>query len=362
MTRLGVECVVCVPDHKETVALLGTPLFEVVVADDLRQDETKRSFDLIHVWTPREVTRKIALELLALYPCPYIVHLEDNEEFIIESYAGFPIGFLKHIPNILLDLLIPETISHPLRYKEFLEKASGVTVIMETLKDFCPPNIPSRVIWAGYQEDLEWDMSQNAEYKRRLGIARDEFVVAYTGNVHAANQEEVASLYEAIDILNHRGVPVKLIRTGEDHVRLSNKKLDEIKKKYGVELGLISRADMPSLLSITDALVQPGKPGRFNDYRFPSKLPEYLASGKPVVLPKSNIGHYLKNNEECLLLDRGDALDIAEKLSLLFSNESLRNAIGSGGRQFAEKHLRWSHIADSLHSFYISLLNDVKSK
>jgi glycosyltransferase involved in cell wall biosynthesis len=289
LTRLGVECVVCVPNQKELVAAIGEPLFEVVNAGDLRKDGTKRNFDLIHTWTPREVVRKITLELLAIYSCPYIVHLEDNEEYIVESFTGFPMDVLKRIPEALLNLLISSNISHPLRYKKFLAQAGGVTVIMERLKEFCPANIPSQVVWAGYQEDLDWGIPQNIEYKHHLGIVGDEFVVVYTGNVHAANREEVTNLYEAIGIINDRGSPVKLIRTGTDHVRLSGEKLDEVKKRYCVELGHIPRKDMPSLLSVADVLVQPGEPGRFNDYRFPSKLPEYLASGRPVILPRANI-------------------------------------------------------------------------
>ena len=50
----------------------------------------------------------------------------------------------------------------------------------------------------------------------------------------------------------------------------------------------------PQLLVAADILVQPdGSPGPFNDYRFPSKLPDFFASGRPVVLPKTNIGLYL---------------------------------------------------------------------
>jgi glycosyltransferase involved in cell wall biosynthesis len=55
-------------------------------------------------------------------------------------------------------------------------------------------------------------------------------------------------------------------------------------------------------------------------------------------------------------LDKGDAVDVAEKLELLLSNKALRSKIGSGGRQFAEQYLQWSRIAGSLYSFYISLL------
>jgi glycosyltransferase involved in cell wall biosynthesis len=355
LTQLGVECIVCVPQQKEKVASVGNPLFEVVNIDDLRKEKTKRNIDLIHVWTPREIVRKITSDLLRLYACPYMIHLEDNEEFLIEAFTGFPSAVLRRFPSVLLDLLLKSKpgLSHPARYKEFLSRASGVTVIMDTLRKFCPENIPNEIIWAGYQEDLHWDAPVDIEFRHRLGIANNEFVVAYTGNVHKANQGEVTSLYQAIWLMNRRGYPVKLVRTGTDYVRFMDKNLSALRqKKCCIELGRIPRDQLPLLLSISDVLVQPGKSDQFNDYRFPSKLPEYLASGKPTILPKTNIGGYLKDKDECLLLEKGDADDIAQKLEFLFSNELLRKKIGSGGREFAQQHLKWGHIARKLYSFY----------
>ena len=79
------------------------------------------------------------------------------------------------------------------------------------------------------------------------------------------------------------------------------------------------RASVPKLTAIADVLVQPGCANDFNDYRFPSKLPEFLAAGKPVLLPRSNLGRFLHDGVECVLLDQGNALDIASKLEALIA-------------------------------------------
>lgn len=262
---------------------------------------------------------------------------------------------LARFPSFLLDLITPSYISHPLQYKKFLSEAKGITVIMDALRIFSPVSIPTEVIWAGYQEDMEWDMPTDFELKRRLGIADTDFVVVYTGNVHQANLQEVAGLYQAVALMRLRGYAVKLVRTGLNQIRFPGAALNDWRNDNNIELGRIPRNQLPSVLSIADVLVQPGSPGPFNDYRFPSKLPEYLASGKPVVLPKANIGLSLKDNEECLLMEKGDGLEISEKLEVLFLNEDLRKRIGSAGRTFAKQYLKWSTIAEKLHSFYLSL-------
>lgn len=356
LTQLGVECTVCVPNKKEAVAALGKPHFETLNIADFQRNKTGSTFDFIHFWTPREVVRRMAAKLLGMYSCPYLVHLEDNEEFLIEAYTGLPPRVLRRFPSFLLDLITPSYISHPLQYKKFLGEAKGITVIMDALRNFSPVSIPTEVIWAGYQEDMEWDMPTDFELKRRLGIVDTDFVVAYTGNVHKANLQEVSNLYEAVMLMRHQGYAVKLVRTGLDQIRFMGTALNKWKDDNNIELGRIPRSQLPSVLSITDVLIQPGVPGPFNDYRFPSKLPEYLASGKPVVLPKANIGLHLKDGEECLLLEKGDPSEIAQKLKLLFSSEMLRKKLGSAGRTFAEQHLKWSRISAKLHSFYLSFL------
>lgn len=357
LVGLGVDCVVGVPFRKDLTTHLGTALFETVEFPNLLENRGNRIFDLIHAWTPREGVRKITQALKKLYICPYVVHLEDNEEIIIEAVSRIPTSFLKYVPNFLTWLLLPGTVSHPLHYKEFLAGAGGITFIVDALKEFCPPHLPNQVVWAGYQEDMGWNRPPDLEYKRHLGISENEFVVVYTGNVHLANQQEVSDLYRAIEIVNKRGFPLRLIRTGIDYAPLPLGNLKTIRKNYCVELGRIPRGNLPSLLSIADILVQPGMPGLFNDYRFPSKLPEYLASGKPVILPKTNIGLFLKDREECLLLDRGDVSDIVDKIKILLSDVKLRNQIGAGGRIFADRNLRWDSIAGRLYAFYKTLLS-----
>jgi glycosyltransferase involved in cell wall biosynthesis len=103
---------------------------------------------------------------------------------------------------------------------------------------------------------------------------------------------------------------------------------------------------------LADALVQPGRSGPFNDYRFPSKLPEFLATGRPVILPHANIGRYLRDEEECILLNNGDGLEIAAAIELLLGDPELRERVGRGGRAFATANFSWRRSARRLELLY----------
>ena len=354
LTRLGWECSVCVPHGKDAVKAIGRPLFKTFEFEEARL-RNQPAFDLIHAWTPREKVRFMTEELTQIYQCPYIVHLEDNEEAVLEAFLKTPISQLLKLPPRELDRLIPGHLSHPLRYKEFLTHAAGVSTVIDTLLEFCPEHVQGEVIWAGYEGTFQWDIPTDTNLQARLGISEQDHTVVYTGNVHPANRPEVLSLYLAVGLLNRKGIRTKLIRTGEDTVPLFDETLSVL-REYSIELGRVRRQDLPSVLSLADALVQPGKPDAFNRYRFPSKLPEFLASGRPVILPAANIGSFLKDAEECLLLREGHAHEIAQKLEYLFYNQDAGERIGSMGRQFAENNLAWKKIAGKLGNFYQRVL------
>ena len=357
LTRLGVECAVCIPDKNDATKKIGTTLFEVIDFDKARRNDQNRKVDIIHAWTPREAIRLMTEELAGIHKCPYVVHLEDNEESILEATFGRSFAKLSRLSRQRLDRIIPPHLSHPMRYKEFLDKACGISVIMDTLQEFCPPDLPSEVIWPGYDDNIDWAPPFDTGLRQRLGIGTDEYVVVYTGNVHFANQLEVSSLYLAIGLLNRRGIRTRIVRTGSDHVQLLDRSLEKVLKEFCINLGHVDRSELPAILSLANVLVQPGKADQFNNYRFPSKLPEYLATGKPVLLPATNIGRYLKDGDECILLQQGHALEIAQKLETLFHDNKLRKKIGAAGRHFAEQNLQWSQSAAKLQAFYQRLLD-----
>jgi len=146
----------------------------------------------------------------------------------------------------------------------------------------------------------------------------------------------------------------KLIKLGQDCCGLLDDNLNEL-RGHIIDIGYRPHREIAGFMAMADILVQPGSPGAFNDFRLPAKLTEFLATGRPVILPNTNIGKSLKNGEECLLLEKGNALEIADKLQFLWENVSLREQIGHGGRRFGEKNFSWSESTKRLQRFYEKL-------
>ncbi len=311
--------------------------------------------DIIHAWTPREVVRKQSMKQINKFHCKLIIHLEDNEELLLEDSLSVPINQLRLYSLEKLNKLVPDHLSHPIFYWEFLNFADGITIIMDKLMDFVPKNKQCLMLWQGIDASRFHPDKADKKIRGDLGISDDTIVICYTGNVHASNAREVRSLYLAVALLNRQGIATKLIRTGKDFVNFLGEN-DTWAHENSIELGFIPHEKISVLLSISDILVQPGKADIFNEYRLPSKLPEFFFMGKPVILPRVNIGHYVKNNEEALLLDTGDSLDIVEKVKLLRDNINLSERISLKGREFAIREFDIVNNTMKLEAFYKRIL------
>jgi glycosyltransferase involved in cell wall biosynthesis/2-polyprenyl-3-methyl-5-hydroxy-6-metoxy-1,4-benzoquinol methylase len=364
LAEQGVACVVCVPTGKDTVAVLGDARFRSL--DFAEALEGRVAFadgqgpTLVHAWTPRESVRALTERLVERHGCPYVVHLEDNEDLLTARQLQIPLSELHASPVERFDKLVGAGLSHPGRCREFLAGAAGVTVIIDRLMEFKPPGVPGEVIWPAFDEHLFKPQPADPALRRRLGLGEADRVVVYAGNVHAVNLAEVASLYLAIGAINRAGLAVKLVRVGRDFADPLEGPLAAL-RQHVIDVGYRPHVEIPRYLALADALVQPGRADPFNDYRFPAKLPEFLAMGLPVVLPDTNIGRHLEDGEECLLLREGSALEIAASLERLFKDPDLRSRLGRAARAFAEKNLSWQGSAAKLHHFYEQIMGRLTS-
>jgi glycosyltransferase involved in cell wall biosynthesis/2-polyprenyl-3-methyl-5-hydroxy-6-metoxy-1,4-benzoquinol methylase len=359
LSSLGIHCAVCVPNDPDTIRSHGVAHFEVVpyiqAAEGVCFPDGKGP-SLIHAWTPRELVRKLTERLARIYSCPYLVHLEDNEEVILESECpGYNYAQLEKLPADELERFVPEHRSHPLRYKDFLNGAAGVTALMDRLLEFKPSHVPSLVFWPGFDEQFR-DPVAPAGDPPWCHLLDAQNILVYTGNIHDTNASEVRSLFLAVRALKRAGVSIRLLKTGWNHVQDRGWIQEAIESGAVADLGFVARADLPALLSAATLLVQPGRTGSFNDYRFPSKLPEFLVSGKPVILPKTNLGRFLRDGTDAVLLQEGNAIEIAGKIEAVLEDAELAARIGRNGRKFALRKLAWEHNVPPIKAFYESVL------
>jgi glycosyltransferase involved in cell wall biosynthesis len=352
LAALGHSTAVAIPEDAECGAGLGEQNYSVNRFDRVDGDwshifQNGCGPDIVHAWTPRENVRLFCEKLAGFCDFALFVHLEDNEELILEVNLGISFEKLtcaRHVET-------PSNLSHPQHYREFIAQADGVTMIMDRLERFVPSETPKLILWPGADERLFFPRQREPLLREQLGIAANSVVLCYTGNVHSANTRDVRSLYLAAAILDREGTPARLIRTGRDFCSFLGPD-EEWAYKISIELGHVAYQEIPALLSLADALVQPGADNSFNEFRLPGKLPEFFAMGRPVILPRSNVGRFVRHGEDAWVLDKVDALGVVDALLQLRENKALSERLAKGAVAFAREHFDWKKNTGDLVAFY----------
>ncbi len=294
--------------------------------------------DLIHCWTPREGVRNVAHVINNRYGCPYIVHLEDNETSLVS------IGATLEDPRII---------------GEFVAGAAGATVIVDALRGTLPERLPVHLLEPGVDSDMFSPNLSDFDRKRlcdALDVPADAWITVYPGTAHPATADDIFSLYTAVDALNALGYKVHLIRTGVDCTPEIDAQFSRFSRAHVTYLGFVRRNWLVELLKLADFFVQPGGPDAFNDYRLPSKIPEFLATGRPVVLPRANVGLRMQDGVNALLMQHGDAAEITHCVEKLLTDPALADRLSREGRRFAIDHFSWQRSAQQLGGFYRDVL------
>lgn len=356
LAESGHGVAVAVPKNKETGVNLGEQSYTAVNYHEV-DGEWANLFangkppEIVHAWTPREIVRLFCEKLAGLCQFALVVHLEDNEEQILEVNLGLKFEKLAASRSIE----VPIDLSHPRNYRRFLASASGVTLIMDRLEEFVPDHIPRMILWPGADSERFYPRPKDVDYLTSLGVPPQNTVLCYAGNVHSSNAHEVRSLYGAVAMLNREGFPTTLVRAGRDHCPFLGTD-DKWARQHSVELGYVRHVDIPQVMNLADVLVQPGKADPFNDYRLPSKLPEFFAMGRPVVLPATNVGRFVRHGEHAWVLLKVDALGIIETVEMLLSDRALTQRLSDGALRFREEHFSWKANVKKLADFYEQLI------
>lgn len=359
LARTGHACVIAVPHDLSTLAHHHAPAFRGLLHGDAESGivfTDGRGPDIIQAWTTRENVRQLTESLRARHGARVVVHLEDNEQELLALSLGRSVAELEKLSASELDRLVPPDLSHPHRGRDFLARADGITLITERLAEFVPDGRPRQTIWPAADARYFQPMPRPDDFRVLLDRRPGETVLFYHGNVHAANAAEVRELYAAVLRLNQAGQPVTLIRTGLDSVDFLGPLATEV-GPHVLALGqILHHRHLPPLMALADIFVQPGSADAFNDYRFPSKLPEFFALGRPVILPRTNLGTIVRHGTDAYVLDHADATGIATAVTELRQDRALYDRLSHGARAFAEQHFSWRRSAETLAQFYRQLV------
>jgi len=293
---------------------------------------------------------------------------------LLSGLSGFILSFIKRVPFILeIRDLWPESLvgagvgtETTVVYKllsnlsKFLYKHSvHIIVVTPAFKEFLVGNYevnPSKISVIRNGVDLEV-FNPNVDIngiREKLNL-QNEFVVSYIGTIGLAHGLE--TILDAAEILKTDYPNIKFLIVGDG----AQKEVIETKSKNQKlpNINFIpqqAKNKVPPIINISDVCLVLLKKADVFKTVIPTKMLEYMACGKPIILGVQ--GQALEIMQEAnsgLSIEPENSESLAESIVKLLKDVQLRTHLGNNGLNYAKKYLSREDTADE----YLNLINKI---
>jgi glycosyltransferase involved in cell wall biosynthesis len=256
--------------------------------------------------------------------------------------------------------IIYDVISRSIFEKKIVENTAGISLITQTLIDYyktsfktCPQmlHLPMTV-----------DFKRFSDVEREVKLT--EFIHPYIAFVGVMNDSKdgVSILIKAFNIIKEEFPEYRLYLVGgynydtPNHLKLINS-LGLNERVFW--MNEYSKEKIPSIICNADLLTLPRPNSKQAQGGFPTKLGEYLATGKPVCATSvGEIPNYLTDNYSVFFADPGSETSFAEAMKRALSNLDNAKIIGYTGKQVAFDKFNSDIQSKSLYNFFSRLIED----
>jgi glycosyltransferase involved in cell wall biosynthesis len=223
--------------------------------------------------------------------------------------------------------------SRLLFYLNFIcKRFDGMIVITHALEKYYKPYLrknTSIFLLPILVEPERFNIEREENYKR----------IAYCGSMEG-NKDGVPILIDAFHKISDEFPDYSLILIGNTEFSsfsLLKKKIEYMQLDNRIIfIGKVDRLEMPKYLVESDLLVLARPLSKQAEGGFPTKLGEYLATGRPVVVTDvGEITEYLIDNKNAFISKPNSATYFAEKMKLALSNMDNSKVIGTEGQNLA---------------------------
>ena len=185
-------------------------------------------------------------------------------------------------------------------------------------------------------------LAQGREYDKIS--TKDDFTVLFAGNVGRAQNFD--TVLEAATILKpYKEIKIVVAGSGVDRERVM-----AIAKKQSLNISFIGQVghdQIASVLAQADCLLVSLVASPIVSKTVPSKIPTYMAAGKPIIGSLNGAGaEIIKDAQSGLVSEAGNAELLAENILCLYNDvDGQREIFGTKSYEYFEKHFEISAVA-----------------
>lgn len=246
------------------------------------------------------------------------------------------------------DLFRPRTYSWNY-YKKLWKCLNGIFVISRNLKEYFEDYgvAPEKV----HVVNMIVEPSRFESVVRNMNV---EKYIAYCGNINDDSKDGVRDLIASFVKYHEKYGDRKLYIIGPITSQEQKNEYDNYLKQLNaldnvVFTDAVSPSSIPQYFVDAEMLVLARPDNIQAKYGFPTKLGEYLLSGRPVVLTDvGNITIFLKDQRNAFIAKPGDIDSIAQKMIDVSANPNLAEVVAKLGKQTALRHFNSDKITDKI--------------
>ncbi len=238
-------------------------------------------------------------------------------------------------------------------------KSHGVTVISQKLKE--------RTLRLGISQDKILYLPGGApvdiirvedkkKARRRWKIDPQAKVIVFMGT----NQADLDILLEAFAIVAKKEVQSLLLLAGPKNKKMRRQAYELGIEKNIIETDIFKYSDLSSILACADVCALPMRDTEGNQARWPNKIGEYMAAGRPIVTSAVGEMKYLFKEYPMGIAVEQDARQFAKALIVLLLDSAKNREMGKVARKVAEEVLAWDRLSLRLEEFYKKMLYTLK--
>ena len=294
-------------------------------------------FDLVHAFESRPAV---------IYPA--LAWQRRGAKLIMDWCDWFGQGgSVEERPNPVIRALLRPVETH---YEDhFRTRAAGTTVINSVLRQRAIElGVPPHTIFDlpnGSDVDQLKPLSQ-AEARQALNWPLDVPVIGYIGAIFERDATLMAQAFDRVVAQEPRA---RLLLAGYCNIAIEQRvsRPDAIIRTSHLDVAEINR-----YLAACDVCWLPLCDSGANRGRFPLKINDFIAVGKPVVATAVGAVSELVRRGDFGVVCGDDPAELAQCVVGLLREPERAAALGRHGRELAERELQWTQIAQRLAVFY----------
>lgn len=238
--------------------------------------------------------------------------------------------------------------------KHMLEKVfpkmDGCIAISDTLYDLAKQYMLDTSVLIKIPIMVEYD-----KYSIRDLSSESKIKYLFHSGTLYEQKDGILEMLEAFAIAEKRlSFPIKFVIAGNLQNSRDKNKIESIISKNNIGdkvefLGYLKTEQLIKPLSEASLVILNKFPNQQNHYGFSTKLGEYLAAGKPVIITRvGEAMNWLTDGENAYIIDHDNTQQLADTIVRAFENDNERKRIGENGRMLCQHAFDYKNYGKTL--------------